>query len=135
MAHLLPTEMEDVLVTPLADVLARVGEGVAEAQRAMDLNSIATQTLINNDPVLSEQGLEATWYHMPEVNLEVKMSLELRRKNYVKNNRTIRRKVKMYASPFNASYQNNFKVDVSGMSKITAKIASVPPPVRSEPQE
>jgi hypothetical protein len=129
----LPAEIEDVLVSPLADVLARVGEGVAEAQRAMDLNSIATQTLINTDPVLTEHGLEATWYHMPEVELEIKMSLELRRKNYVKNDKVVRRKLKMYASPFNASYKNTFSVDASGMSQIKAKIASVPPPVRTEP--
>lgn len=135
MANSLPAEIEDVLVSPLADVLARVGEGVAEAQRAMDLNSIATQTLINNDPVLTEHGLESTWYHMPEVDLEIKMSLSLRRKNYIKNDKVVRRKLKMYASPFNASYKNNFRVEVSGMSQIKAKIASVPPPVRTDSHE
>jgi hypothetical protein len=72
-------EIEEVLVRPLGEVLARVGEGVAQAQRAMDLNSIATQTLIDNDPVLSEYGLQATWYHMPEVTLELKMSLAMKR--------------------------------------------------------
>jgi hypothetical protein len=41
----MPIEIQQALVQPLADVLARLGEGVAQAQRAMDLNAIATQTL------------------------------------------------------------------------------------------
>jgi len=49
----MPEEIEEVLVRPLGDVLAKVGEGVAQAQRAMDLNAIATQTLIDNDPTMT----------------------------------------------------------------------------------
>ena len=134
MADPIPTKIEEVLIRPLADVLGRIGEGVAAAQRAMDLNSIATQTLIENDPVLHEFGLEATWYHMPEVELELKMALTLHREDVVRNQRVVRRKHRMYAAPLNASYRNTFDADVSGASLIKAKIASVPPPTRITPE-
>jgi len=126
----IPTRIEEVLVRPLADVMARIGQGVADAQRAMDLNSIATQTMIENDPVLSEFGLEATWYHMPEVDLELKMALTLHREDVIKGKKVVRRRHRMYAAPLNASYKNTFDSDVSGASLIRAKISSIPPPTR-----
>ena len=123
----LPTHIEDVLIRPLAEVLSRIGQGIADAQRAMDLNSIATQTLLANDPVLKDYGIEATWYHMPEVNVELKMSLTMRTEDTVKNNKVVLRKVRMHAAPFNASYQNMFRADVAGTSQIRARIVSIPP--------
>ncbi len=123
----LPMQIEDVLIRPLAEVLSRVGQGIADAQRAMDLNSIATQTLMANDPVLKDFGLEATWYHIPEVNVELKMNLTMRTEDIVKNNRVVLRKRRIYAAPFNASFQNTFNADVAGTSQIRAKIVSIPP--------
>ncbi len=128
----LPVQIEDVLVHPLEEIIARIGQGVANAQRALDLNSIATQTLLSNDPVLKEYGLEATWYHMPEVNLELKMTLTLRREDQVRDSKVVLRKLRMYAAPFNSSYQNSFNTEVSGVSQIKARIVSIPPTRRPE---
>lgn len=126
-------EVEDVLVRPLAEVLARVGEGVAQAQRAMDLNSIATQTLIDNDPVLSEYGLQATWYHMPEVTLELKLSLAMKRESQTDaSGRVLVGKLKLLAAPHNAKVQNTLGLDVQGTSMVKARIVSIPPPPRPE---
>lgn len=127
MANTASTQIEDVLIDPLERVLSLVGQGVANAQRAMDLNSVATQTLLANDPVLKELGLEATWYHMPTVEVELRLSLSLRREDQIKDNKLVARKFRMYAAPFNASYQNNFGSEVSGTSQIRAKIVSIPP--------
>lgn len=132
MPEQLPVQIEDVLVHPLEEILTRIGQGVANAQRALDLNSIATQTLLSSDPVLKEYGLEATWYHMPEVVLEMKMTLTLRREDQVKDNKVVLRKLRMYAAPFNSSYQNMFNTEVSGVSQIRAKIVSIPPTRRPE---
>jgi hypothetical protein len=124
-------EIEEVLVRPLGEVLARVGEGVAQAQRAMDLNSIATQTLIDNDPVLSEYGLQATWYHMPEVTLELKMSLAMKRETRTDTSgRVVVSKLSMLAAPHNAKVQNALGLDVQGTSVVKARIVSIPPPPR-----
>jgi hypothetical protein len=129
----MPDEIEEVLLRPLGDVLAKVGEGVAQAQRAMDLNSLATQTLIDNDPVLSEYGLQATWYHMPEVTLELKMSLTLKRETRTDASGRVRlSKLSMLAAPHNAKVQNTLGLDVQGTSTVKARIVSVPPPPRPE---
>lgn len=126
-------EIEEVLVRPLGEVLARVGAGVAEAQRAMDLNSIATQTLIDNDPVLSEYGLQATWYHMPEVTLELKMSLAIKRETMTdQSGRPKISRLSVLATPYNAKVQNMLALDVQGTSTVKARIVSVPPPPRPE---
>ncbi len=126
-------EIDEVLVRPLAEVLARVGEGVAEAQRALDLNAIATQTLIDNDPVLSEYGLQATWYHMPEVTLELKMSLAMKRETKTDSaGRVLVSKLRLLATPHNAKVQNTLGLDVAGTSVVKARIVSIPPPPRSE---
>jgi hypothetical protein len=126
-------EIEEVLVRPLGEVLARVGEGVAQAQRAMDLASIATQTLIDNDPVLSEYGLQATWYHMPEVTLELKMSLAMKRETRTDaSGRVLVSKLRLLAAPYNAKLQNTLGLDVQGTSVVKARIVSIPPPPRAE---
>lgn len=126
-------EIDEVLLRPLGDVLAKVGEGVAQAQRAMDLNSLATQTLIDNDPVLSEYGLQATWYHMPEVTLELKMSLTLKRETKTDSAGRVRQsKLSLLAAPHNARVQNTLGLDVQGTSTVKARIVSIPAPPRPE---
>ncbi|QXM24543.1 hypothetical protein KO353_15095 [Elioraea tepida] len=129
----MPQEVDEVLVRPLGEVLARLGEGVAQAQQAMDLNSIATQTLIDNDPVLSEYGLQATWYHMPEVTLELKMSLALKRETVTdQSGRPRISKLSVLAAPYNAKVQNTLALDVQGTSTVKVRIVSIPPPPRPE---
>ena len=127
MAEHVPSKIDDVLISPLERVLARIGQGIADAQRTLDLNSIATQTEIDNDPGLRESGLEATWYHMPETEVELKLALNFRREDKIKGNKFISRKFRMYGAPLNAAYQNAFKTDVSGSSQIKFKIVSIPP--------
>ena len=127
MANVVTTQIDDVLISPLEQILFQVGRGVAKAQQELDINSIRTQTLLESDPVLAEFGLQATWYHMPEVELEMKMALNLRFEDIFEDNKFRYRRLRMYGSPYNAAYQNNFKAEVSGTSQIKAKIVSIPP--------
>ncbi|MEO3470756.1 hypothetical protein AAFN86_02735 [Roseomonas sp. CAU 1739] len=127
----MPKEIEEVLVRPLADVLARVGEGVAEAQRALDAGSLAAQTLIDNDPALAATGLQATWYHMPEVTLELRMSLSLTRENTVQNGKVLLSRLQLLAAPHNARLQSTLGMEASGTSLLKARIVSIPPPGRT----
>ncbi|WP_114376089.1 hypothetical protein [Elioraea thermophila] len=127
----MPTDIEDVLVRPLGEVLAKVADGVAQAQRTMDLAAIATQTLIDNDPVLSGYGLQATWYHMPEVTLELRLSLSLQRSAKTDSGgRIVERSLSLLAAPHNARVQNTLGLEVQGTSTLKARIVSVPPPPR-----
>lgn len=135
------TIIEEVLIDPLDKVLFSVGKGLAEAQKALDENSIATQILIDNDEKLSEWGIRATWYHFPEVDLELKMSLSMNRKVKARidpatkkiSKVTQLKPIKILAAPLNASYKNNFDYDFSGASTIKAKIVSIPAPIEGTP--
>ena len=51
------------------EFLFMVGRGVALAQMELDKNSMATQVLIDNDEILSQYGMQATWYQLPETTL------------------------------------------------------------------
>ena len=128
MAEPVLSQIQDVLISPLERIISSIGQGLADAQRAMDLNSIATQTRIENEPTLKEHGLEATWYHMPETEVELKLALNFRREDKIKNNRFISRKFRMYGAPLNATYHNAFKSDISGSSRVKFKVVSIPPP-------
>jgi len=122
--------IEEVLVSPLEKIISRIGQGVAEAQQALDLNSMAMQTMIENEPALKEKGLEATWYHMPETEVKLKLALNFKRVDTLKNKKLVVRKHRMFGSPMNASYKNTFNGDFSGSSQIKFKIVSIPPPGR-----
>lgn len=125
-------EIEEALVRPLGEVLARLGEGVAEAQRALDLQAIATRTLIENDPVLRESGLSETWYHMPEVSLELKLGLTLSRETETRQGRPVISRLKLLAIPHNGSSQAKQGLTIEGTSVLKARIVSIPPPGRTE---
>ena len=128
------TKIVEVLIEPLSKVLAYTGKAVAEAQLALDRNSINTQILIENHEVLKNFDLRATWYHMPEVNLELKMSLsvELQEEETRKGKAW---KKTLFSAPLNASYQRSFDYNVAGASTIKAKIVSLPPPRELRPTE
>lgn len=128
------TKIVKVLIEPLSNVLVYTARAVAEAQLALDRNSIATQILIENDEVLKNFDLRATWYHMPEVNLELKMSLSVELQEEETRNGKAWRKI-LYSAPLNASYQRSFDFNVTGTSTIKAKIVSLPPPQELRPTE
>ncbi|KKG15902.1 hypothetical protein EO98_10540 [Methanosarcina sp. 2.H.T.1A.6] len=120
-------EIGEVLITPLSRLLGEIGRSVAETQRTLDLNSIKTQIKIDEEKALSEYDIQAAWYHIPEVDLELKMSLTVKleeerdSKNRVRGYRPV-----LNASPLNASYNSLYSYDVQGSSCIKAKIVSIP---------
>ncbi len=117
----------DVMAESLGDVLLHVGRGIAEAQVALDRNSLATQVLIDNDETLSQTGIEATWYHFPETTIELKVSLSMHWEKEKRPGRPpVWRKV-LYAAPQNASYRNVFSFDAASTSVVKTRIVSVPP--------
>jgi hypothetical protein len=124
----------EVLIEPLSKFLASTGKAVAEAQLELDKNSINTQIFIENQEVLKNLDLKATWYHMPEINLELKMSLSVELQEEVTRKGKAWIKT-LYSAPLNATYQRSFDYDVNGTSTIKAKIVSLPPPYELETTE
>lgn len=123
--------IEEVLVSPLSTILAEMGKSIARTQRALDRNSIDTQIELSSDEVLKEYNLEATWYHIPEVDIELKMALSMAYEEEKDSKGRIRGyKRILNAAPLNASYKSLNSYDVEGSSVLKAKIVSVPPSYR-----
>ncbi|WMW21235.1 hypothetical protein RE476_07410 [Methanolobus mangrovi] len=119
--------IEEVLVSPLSTILSEMGKSIAETQKALDRNSIDTQIELSGDEALQDYGLEATWYHIPEVDIELKMALSMKYEEERDSKNRIRGyKRVLSAAPLNASYNSLNSYDVKGSSVLKAKIVSVP---------
>ncbi|MEJ6951285.1 DUF4332 domain-containing protein [Natronospora cellulosivora (SeqCode)] len=108
----------------MKQIIVSIGEGIAEAQQALDFNAIETQKTINNDEELRNSGIAATFYTMPETNFSLKMNYTVKRqasKNGKVNNNIL-------ISPINARYQNLFKMTLSSQSELNVKFVPTPPP-------
>ena len=83
MANEISKLVKDVVSSPLGDIIASVGEGVAEAQQALDEGSLAKTLEIYSEggsaalTMLKEIGYQPTFYALPETTGEVTVSLSL----------------------------------------------------------
>jgi hypothetical protein len=130
--------ISELLSTPMEAAVVGVAVGIARAQRELDRHSIELQREIDEDPELADLGLHATWYQMPNTQLELTMTVTLEEETgaatgtaplggsrFLADNgiRAIR------LAPVNAYYKNQFDYDVSASSKLTLTFVPVPPPV------
>jgi len=146
--------VRDIVASPLGDVIASVGEGVAEAQLALDEGSLAKTLEIYSEGneetlrVLREIGYRPTFYALPETTGNVKVSLHLGKSingagttratatsiqpavniQLSRMGRNIGIKSRLYATPVDAGYANRYgyKADIS--ASLSFKIVPVPAP-------
>jgi hypothetical protein len=122
-------------------LIIALGQGISQAQRALDQNSIQTQESLDTDPVLSQYRLQATWYQFPNVNMELKVSLAVSEDQSPASSNiapraaftstlsnTLINPVRLIAQPVSASYQTHFNYEAQAASTITLTIVPVPPP-------
>ena len=115
-------DFSEILVVPLTQMIQNIGQGVAEAQRALDTSAMESQnTLQNNYPALAQIGYQVTWYQMPEVTVELKVAV-----HYEKTGEENNKKVGLFLSPFNAKYKNAFTYDAAGTSTLKLRIVAFP---------
>ncbi len=145
--------IKDVTASPLGDVIAAVGEGVAEAQQALDEGSLAKTLEIYTEggddllKVLKDIGYRPTFYTLPETTGEVKVALQLgnvgqptpaattakklRPELSAKLSRVgmnVAPKPRIYASMVDGGYANRYSYQADISAKLTFKIVPVPPP-------
>ncbi len=145
MANGTTQRVADLLSAPMEAVITSLGVGIARAQRELDRNAIATQREIDEDPALAELGLQATWYQMPRVELELTMAIAMEEKAPVKATAAAAispissavispgalvnsRLAQLHIQPVNATYNNQFNYNVNASSKMKLTIVPVPPP-------
>lgn len=144
--------VQDVVASPLGDVIASVGEGVANAQQALDEGSLAAVLDIyteNDDAkikLLQEIGYRPTFYALPETTGEVRLALRIgqgaagvssatavRKKAIPAVRATLGRRglntnQKLYASPVDAGYANRYAFNADISAKLTFRIVPIPAP-------
>jgi hypothetical protein len=131
------------IASPIGDLIASVGRGVADAQRALDVAALETIDQIykgdgKTAEVLRAIGYRPTWYQIPEVSAELKVAMRVEGEQARKSSSNVtgtttraflhRPKVMAHATPVDATYSNRFDYEVEASSKITFKVVPVPAP-------
>jgi len=117
-------DLEEEYFISFRDMIVEIAKGVAEAQGALDEQTLLIQEMINAKPELAALGLQATWYQIPEVTASIKVSVAIQRKETEQKTVT-----SIFFCPINATYKNEFDFDFQGTSEMTFKIVPVPPPI------
>jgi hypothetical protein len=141
--------VSDVTAAPLGDVIAAVGAGVAAAQAALDAGSLAQTLEIYSESgdaglaMLREIGYRPVFYTLPETTGEMQVSLRLSG-GQAQNGGALPQptllptrlgtalRSRVYATPVDAGFRNQFSFDASVTAKLTFKIVPVPPPLAME---
>ncbi|TDM06092.1 MAG: hypothetical protein C4K60_15670 [Ideonella sp. MAG2] len=153
MSSALSSLVSDVVASPLGDVIASVGEGVAAAQRALDEGSLAQTLAIYSEQgdaglqMLREIGYQPTFYSLPETTGEVTVSLTLG--NAASQNGAapatpglrglaptggalMASRSRAYVTPVDAGFANRYGYSAQVSAKLNFKIVPVPPPAGTE---
>ena len=149
MASDLSKLVADVTAAPLGDVIAAVGAGVAAAQAALDEGSIAATLEIYAESgdeglaMLRDIGYRPTFYTLPETTGEMQVSLRMSSGQAQNGAATPARpavpsrfapalRSRIYATPVDAGFRNQFSFDAQVTAKLTFKIVPVPAPLSME---
>lgn len=127
---------KDAFASSLGDFIASIGEGVGEAQAALDQGSLRqTLEIYNADPdtadatlkLLREIGYQPTFYTLPKTTAKAKISLSISqtKSNTLSGNQPFR--TKMYATPVNASNINKYNMNLNASAELQFDIVPVPP--------
>ena len=134
--------MKDVLAAPLGELITSVGEGVAQAQAALDEGSLEQTLRIYSETddeglkLLRDIGYQPTFYALPETVCEAKISLAMSNVVTDGGKKTVSPltgklasplKSKVYVSPVNATSSNKYNMKTEASTSLKFKIVPIPP--------
>lgn len=153
----------ELLDVPLPEMVMKLGLGIAEAQRALDENSVETAKLLattevqlvlsqtqtitdegvtftQSTPVpvsLLQIGLLPTFYQFAEATIEVTMDIKttMSRETNIKVGAKAKVGFSMWSASVktDVSHNRKFGKEVRGTSRMVTRLVPVPPPARIEP--
>jgi hypothetical protein len=100
---------------PVEEILASVAGSVVQAQQTLDEQSLASEVRIREQELDKNFGLSATWYTIPELELELRLAFEVGNKGEVKTQMV------------DAAYQAKYGFDLKASSLLQSRIVAVPP--------
>ncbi|WP_437293995.1 PASTA domain-containing protein [Sorangium sp. So ce426] len=130
-------KLHDALSAPLGDLIASVGRGVADAQRALDSASLAAlREVYESDEEFFRElqaiGYRPTWYHIPEAEGEIQVALTVSGAESTAATPAPRSKIKLYAAPMDAGYTSRYNFSLTASSRVKFRIVPVPPSTAAE---
>lgn len=135
-----PSVTRQLLSAPLPQIIERLGIAVADAQAALDKNSVATAVEMAGTAVevggethnLLSLGFSPTFYAFTEATVEAKLSFSMQETTEfgVKADASVGVNVGVVAvaASVSVSYARKFSVGAEGTSSLAARLVSLPPP-------
>ena len=135
-----PTVTRQLLSAPLPDIIQRLGIAIADAQQALDANSVRTAALMATTEIelggekynLMALGFTPTFYSFTEATVEAKLSFSMTESTDLSvtagASLGVNAGMVMVAASVSVSYARKFSVTAEGMSSIAARVVSLPPP-------
>ena len=135
-----PSVTRQLQSAPLPQIIERLGIAVADAQAALDKNSVATAVEMAGSSVeiggethsLLSLGFSPTFYSFTEATVEAKLSFSMQETTEfaVKADLSVKVNVLVVAvaASVSVSYARKFSVSSDGTSSIAARLVSLPPP-------
>ena len=136
MAQYDPKQLLNMVSAPIGDLISEMGRGVATAQKELDKQALDNYKEIYEDNTnalmsLKEMGYRPTWYHIPEAEAELQVSLSLGGDYSGSGNS----KMTLFASPVDAGFKNSYNYALEASSKLKFRIVPVPEPSALEQRD
>ncbi len=109
-----PVVTTEIPSLPIEEILLNVSGSVLRAQQEMDVASLETELLIQEEG-LDQFGIQSHWYAIPELEMNLKLAFELDQNGSLKSRMV------------DAEYQSRYGFNVQGSSTLSTKIVSTPP--------
>lgn len=131
--------VQNLLQSPLPQMLEQLGTAIANAQFAMDQNAIQIARVMTDQEQglelsegrklsLLELGFTPTFYQLTEATIEARVAFSASESREISVGAKIGGSIGFFTASVNASYTAKYSFDASGSSAITARFVSVPPP-------
>ena len=134
------TVTRSLVSAPLPQIIERLGLSIAQAQAALDSNSVKVAQAMAETPVelggqtynLLTLGFTPSFYAFTEVTVEAKLSFSMSETTETSVSAGVTAKVNygvvMVAASVDVSYARKFSVSAEGSSSIAARLVSLPAP-------
>lgn len=130
------TIQNSITNSPLSLMIEKMGISIAQAQAALDQNSIAmlmqladeTVTIGTTETSLLALGFVPSFYAFTEASFEAKLEFSMAESTDFAIGGSLDADFGMLAVSVNASYARKFEQSASGSSSISARMVSLPPP-------
>lgn len=134
------TVTRSLVSAPLPQIIERLGLSIAQAQAALDNNSVKVAHTMAETPVelggqtynLLTLGFTPSFYAFTEATVEAKLSFSMTETTETSVSAGVTAKVNygvvMVAASVDVSYARKFSVSAEGSSSIAARLVSLPAP-------